>query len=365
MIMSQNSSSTEYIPMIEEVSIQNFKGIKNCEIKDMGKVNLFIGRNGCGKSSILEAIYFTGKEFIGSSLPLCIQRRANRGRAVSARELWYGYGLSSDVNVKLVFNEQNFVEMSIRFSPENRRVDVYFGGGGSTGYVKNEHLCQYGLSIFELVTGRSSLSILSPPHSEPIRQYFDSLVFVDPTIKTNVTQIEGNYLNILKLSEESSSDLAKRTSEIYETEPSWEFLPHPDFPPDRPSRFAILEGKRRLFFDNFGDGLHYGLAVMAVAKTRNNTALFIEEIESHQHPEAIENLVSNLIDIARINNLQLFITTHNPYVRRYLHYHYESPEERKKEFRCFHVVRDKDSGEVEAKIEEGILDITEDLHGRP
>jgi AAA15 family ATPase/GTPase len=104
---------------------------------------------------------------------------------------------------------------------------------------------------------------------------------------------------------------------------------------------------------------------MAVAKTRNNTALFIEEIESHQHPEAIKNLISNLLDIARMNNLQLFITTHNPYVHRYLYYHYKSPEERKKEFRCFHVIRDKDSGEVEAKIEEGILNIYEDIFGIP
>ncbi len=59
------------------------------------------------------------------------------------------------------------------------------------------------------------------------------------------------------------------------------------------------------------------------------------------------------------------LTFSGPYVRRYLYYHYKKPEERKKEFRCFHVIRDKDSGEVEAKIEEGILDITEDLHGRP
>lgn len=134
--------------------------------------------------------------------------------------------------------------------------------------------------------------------------------------------------------------------------------------PDTPSRFAILEGKRRLFFDDFGDGVHYGLAIMAIAKTRENTALFIEEIESHQHPEAIKNLVSNLLDIARMNNLQLFITTHNQNVWNYLYYYYENPEERKKEFRCFHVVRDKGSGEVEAKIEEGIVNIQPDLHGK-
>lgn len=360
--MSQNSSSTDYVPMIKEVSIQNFKGIKKCEIKDIGKVNLFIGRNGCGKSSIMEAIYFTGKEFIGNYLMQCVLRRANRP-SVSARELFYGYDMSAEANVELRFDELNVTGMRLQFSPENNIVSVFLRSGTADS-IGQQLTSNYGVSGFGH-KGGTRPAPLSSANSKQIRQYFDHSVFVDPTIKTSVRQIEGNYLNIVKLSEESSSELAQRTSEIYETEPSWEFLPHPDFSPNDPSRFAILEGKRRLFFDNFGDGLHYGLAIMAVAKTRNNTALFIEEIESHQHPEAIENLISNLLDIARTNRLQLFITTHNPYVRRYLYYYYENPEERKKEFRCFHVTRDRDSGEVEAKIEEGILDITEDLHGRP
>ena len=362
--MNQNSSSTEYVPMIEEVSIENFKGIKHCEIKDMGKVNLLIGRNSCGKSSIMEAIYFTGKEFIGFNLPLCIQRRANRG-SWSARELWYGFDMSSELNVRLSFDEQNVTGMRIRFPPEDNRIRVFLSSVSPNTSAKEEFVSEYHLANFSPTPRGHRATPISSPHPNKIRQYFASSVFLDPTIKSNVRQIEGSYLNVVKLSEESSSDLVKRTAGIYETEPSWEFLPHPDFSPDTPSRFAILEGKRRLFFDNFGDGLHYGLAIMAVAKTRNNTALFIEEIESHQHPEAIKNLISNLLDIARINNLQLFITTHNPYVHNYLYYHYKTPEERKKDFRCFHVIRDKDSGEVEAKIEEGILGIYEDIFKRP
>lgn len=361
--MNQRSSSIEYVPMIEEVSIENFKGIKYCEIKDIGKVNLLIGRNGCGKSSIMEAIYFTGKEFLGTNLPLCIQRRANRG-AWSARELWYGFDTSSEPNVMLRFSEQNVTGMRIEFSPETGRARVILNSDSASTSPIEGFVSEYHLANFSPVRSHRATTI-SSPHSKRIRQYFVGSVFVDPTIKSNVRQIEGSYLNIVKLSEESSSDLAKRTAGIYETEPSWEFLPHPDFSADTPSRFAILEGKRRLFFDNFGDGLHYGLAIMAVAKTRNNTALFIEEIESHQHPEAIKNLISNLLDIARINDLQLFITTHNPYVHNYLYYHYKSPEERQKEFRCFHVIRDKDSGEVEAKIKEEILDIYEDIFRRP
>ncbi len=43
--------------MIENIHIQNFKSIYDLEI-DMGRVNLFIGENGSGKSNLLEALVF-------------------------------------------------------------------------------------------------------------------------------------------------------------------------------------------------------------------------------------------------------------------------------------------------------------------
>lgn len=361
-IMSQPSASA-YIPIINEVAIDNFKGIRHCEIKDLARVNLFIGKNSCGKSTIMEAIYFTGKEYIGPNLPQCIMRRANRGQW-SARELWYGYNMmSSRMEVNMKFVEGNFTGLTVEYSEQEKAVKDYLTSGSpSTG--RESHIgYNYHPASFSL---RNDFApSLNTEHNEEIRRYFDCSVLIDPTIKTDVRQVEGNYLNVLKLLEEDSLDLARRTAEIYDTKPSWEFLPHPDFSPDTPSRFAILEGNRQLFFDNFGDGLHYGLAMLAIAKTRTNTALFIEEIESHQHPEAIKNLVANLLSIAKTNNLQLFITTHSDYARNYLHYWYKKKEERDKDFRCFHIMRNKDNGEVEARIEEGIVNIIEDLHGRP
>jgi AAA15 family ATPase/GTPase len=43
--------------MIEKISIKNFKSIADDTI-ELGRINVFIGENGCGKSNILEAIAF-------------------------------------------------------------------------------------------------------------------------------------------------------------------------------------------------------------------------------------------------------------------------------------------------------------------
>lgn len=343
--MSQSGRSIKYAPMLKEVSVDNFKGIKHCEIQNLARFNLFIGKNSCGKSTVMEALYFTGKEFLGANLPQCITRRANRGNW-SARELWYGYDLmSSEVKVRMKFDTEEAVGIRLQFFEQNKRIREYLYSGSSD--VGNEELVrEYNIAPFQYAAQFKDPNIRTTRNTE-IRRYFDRSVFIDPTIKTEVRKIEGSYLNVLKLSEADSLDLAKRTAEIYETQPNWEFLPHPDFSPDNPSRFAILEGNRRMFFDNFGDGLHYGLAILATAKTRTDTALFIEEIESHQHPGATKNLMSNINALAEMNNLQLFITTHNRYVWSCLEKEFENENKRQENFRVYLVSRDKNTGNVE------------------
>jgi AAA15 family ATPase/GTPase len=48
--------------MLEHIEISNFKSIKNIKL-DLGRVNIFIGENGSGKSNILEAIAFLSAYF--------------------------------------------------------------------------------------------------------------------------------------------------------------------------------------------------------------------------------------------------------------------------------------------------------------
>ena len=43
--------------MIKEIQIENFKSIQSLNL-ELGRLNVFIGANGSGKSNILEAIAF-------------------------------------------------------------------------------------------------------------------------------------------------------------------------------------------------------------------------------------------------------------------------------------------------------------------
>ena len=49
--------------MLSSIKINRFRGIRECKIEKLNTINIFIGRNNQGKSSILEALYLTSAAF--------------------------------------------------------------------------------------------------------------------------------------------------------------------------------------------------------------------------------------------------------------------------------------------------------------
>ena len=63
--------------------------------------------------------------------------------------------------------------------------------------------------------------------------------------------------------------------------------------------------------DDLGDGAKNAIIYVAALLTLRNTAVLIEEPETHQHPAGLATVLSFMLKIAKQNNLQLIITTHS------------------------------------------------------
>ena len=63
--------------------------------------------------------------------------------------------------------------------------------------------------------------------------------------------------------------------------------------------------------DWFGDGLRYALNILALGMLLKGTVLMVDELETHQHPESLKKLTQTLFELAKRQNLQLFLTTHS------------------------------------------------------
>ena len=63
--------------MINELRIENFRGFASLELKDLKRVNLVVGENNSGKTSLLDAVLLLCELSLAAQLPGLF--RANQG----------------------------------------------------------------------------------------------------------------------------------------------------------------------------------------------------------------------------------------------------------------------------------------------
>ena len=352
--------------MMTEATISNYKGIKNCQVKDLRRVNLFIGKNDSGKSSILEAIFHTCRECVEPNLPVIMSRRTDV--FTGGRELWYRYDTKSEINIGLRFPD-GIIGLTARMVGDQIKTKLKVAriiAGGTTkkvaevdGSIYNRRTLGIARHLPNLV---DTLKNYIPSKQEELATYIRDVVFIDCRSKLNLSHVESK-LGEIKLAGKDE-EFGSILQNIYGKGREWEFLPHPDSPKEK--RIAAKESGKRVFLSDFGDGFRYGLAICAIAMTVEGTAIFIEEIESHQHSGSLRQLIPNLIEISRKNNLQLFVSTQNYNAwSSFFHVAYKGDvKRRRKEFNNFIVERDVASGKVTAEPTSNVQRIVAEL-GRP
>jgi len=90
--------------MFTSVHIKNFRAIKDLEIGHLGRVNLFVGHNACGKTTLLESIFF----LIGATNPkLPLSVNTFRGMPWVGKALWrtYFHNMNTDVPIEILADE--------------------------------------------------------------------------------------------------------------------------------------------------------------------------------------------------------------------------------------------------------------------
>lgn len=277
--------------MISEIEIENFKGISNFKIDDLKQFNILIGKNDSSKTTILESLFAFHASLIKPEINFPIVIR-NRFGQQHARELWHNYSTSVNPIIKikvhgldchLTFHSDfdfNFVDVKMKII-----------GKGEISYKLT--------SQFNKVTDQKNQNLFTSLEGH-IQEFFGSLLFFDEMYRLKIREWE-NYI------------LARGLKGIDVYDDSAKTLTPVDYTGGQ-KRLMAGEGTSAKFLDGFGEGHKSGLALLTIANSLKNTVLLIEEIETHQHPEAIRELITNLIKICITNKNQIFVTTHSPEV---------------------------------------------------
>lgn len=297
---------------IKNIDIKNFRGIDHLRIDDFSRVNVFLGQNSSGKSSVLECILL----LMGMSNPDLPQAiNAIRSRSFSNfADLGYLFH-NYDLKVKPEIAAELFDEAKRHLSLEM----TYIFDEKSQSNVQNGHI-----PTSETKTFLNTLRMAFDIESGQNKTSYECGITVNPQgLISNKRMAEG-YLEKNSVAFISSDlaagnpandlvELAKRKRKDIVTKR----LQHFD---SRITTLEILnnvayvglEGIDQLLTVNMqGDGLRRYLNIVAASANPMNNILLVDEIENGLHYSAYKKLWEAIFALAVGTNKQIFVTTHS------------------------------------------------------
>lgn len=323
-------------PMIKSIDIKNFKSLAACRIDNLSRVNLFVGKNNVGKSSLLEAISL----FLEDGSPACILKLLeNRGLETIFRPYGEGHlGKEIQANIATLYTGRNISRfmhdpLVLTFSYENKNESTVSMQLGYSAYEKfldpNGEVA--GRQIFVAPEEADGMADVSPGLIVAIGDSRQFYPFRNMDIRVWNTPA-GRNCEFVRPSSIFSSDNASLFDRIAMTGlQQWlvkalniidprirdvNFLQDPLS--NRSSRtqsrvpMVVLEGdESRYQLRSMGDGVNRLLAIVLSMLNCKGGVLLVDEFENGLHYTALCQLWEMVFQLAEALDVQVFVTSHS------------------------------------------------------
>jgi len=294
--------------IVKGLEVEGYRGLLKAGLTDFAGINIFVGRNGSGKSSLLEALYIALKPHEG--LSYVVKRRGWFGLA-SAEALFHGR--SREVKIKASFGDETWEEAIIRRGvPIAEHLDVLKAKGLDVSKLYTLNLSSKGKATGDAVfyvdsSGRFHSILLSlVPIGEEVRVVHNA-VFIDWNSVYAYGTPEEVYSTMVKESGEEAKEAVIKTLQaeyeelrdiaVLRTYDEW--VLHLTFK-DRAIPYYVV-----------GDGIRYALMYLMAVFTPKEAALLMEEPELHTHPRLMKIVANSILHTHRERRNQVFLSTHS------------------------------------------------------
>ena len=286
---SKNINPEEnYEAKIKNLEIKNFRGIEYLKIDKLSKINIFVGRNGIGKTSVLEALalLFSGRR--DSRFPGRFRRRwVDNFPHNIIDNLRKSNGNGEGKDIFTFFYLQNFENIPTIISG-NEKLELFL----DINKLKDEREEHGGfkLSLKYYKNGKEDLEE---------NKKFCYLV------NNNDNELELKLIdNILSDGKEKKKDLIDTLKSINKHVTSFDvisndlYIHHDEMTKPIPIKFL-------------GDGINKILNFYSSIYFQKDQYAVIDEIENGLHYRSQELVWKIIAEQSAINNVDLFITTHS------------------------------------------------------
>lgn len=290
---------------LKELEITKFRGIQHLKVENLGMVNVFIGGNNVGKSTLLEAAFILA----GMSNPL-LPSQIN-----FLREARYG----DLAHIKYLFNKVRINEHPILKGKTQdnqlRSVEIATITGVKTSGVEKPMV---GLSSDD-GTPVNGIELIC---DDSTQQYSTTLTSNNGklSISSTIQQINSIIKSVLIPSNSKEGNILESYSELVRRQLKKAIIEALRNFDSRITNIEALSDGLYLQFEGMdellplsmaGDGVRRYLGIVAYVIDPTTDIVLIDEIENGLHYSAYSKLWESLIISAISNNVQLFVTTHS------------------------------------------------------
>lgn len=282
---------------IQEISINSFRGIRNLKLFDLGAINIIVGKNNSGKTSVLEAINIIENPFeLGAIISIGKKRE--------------------------IINNQNtaFTIFKNLLNKFTNSIDI-------EGIIQNK---EFKLNI----TGKD-ISLVSEQSISPIIKGFEGKIEIKfgelpETKDIRIMQNENNFVisnneSILPITYITSIDhvIENNPNELIKKGKKKELINLLSLFDDKITGLEMIEENTKaipyieykqlglLPLSVFGDGLKKILLICSAVINAENGVLLIDEVETAIHISALINVFDWFVKACVKYNVQVFMTTNS------------------------------------------------------
>ena len=291
--------------MFEKVEIERFRGIRNASIQGFRRINLFFGKNNCGKSSLLEAL-FLASGGANPKLPVNVNfmRGYGKSRLNDLNLEFYNLDSEQPIHIKLMDGYVRDLNISL-FEKRQNSISL---NADDANILSNVEEGRYGLKFDFKVNDQSYVSLLRFDSSSPgnasvtaPKHYVESLrcTYLSPKYDFNAS-IQG-LKNILQNKDEHFI-----IEGLQLLEPQVR-----DFIFSDNEMLVDIGLSKRIPVNMLGDGARKIVSLLTAVYNCKDGLLLVDEISNGFHHSVMCSLWKVLIDASVKNNTQLFVTTHD------------------------------------------------------
>lgn len=310
--------------MYSSLTIENFRGISELELRDIGKFTLLTGFNGSGKTTVLEALFLLCG---GGSAALTASLYGFRGDNMFSpqtdrpfRSLFRGLDVVDDPKLRPVikaksqwfstgpFDLDTRLSISPMFSvaaggattnPKQSLNGVMFEFTGPSGSVRNTWCWETVAGV--MPNGQNAMRLGG---TNTVKNWIGAN-FISPYVQANNTEIHNSLTQLV-----TEKKIEQLVEVMRVMEPRLNAL-QPLQENGVQAIFADIGLDRLVHISLLGSGFSNFLRTAIAVVQMSRGCVLIDEFEDGLHYSVVRQLLDKLIGISEKKKIQFFITTHS------------------------------------------------------